>query len=157
MSESRVRQNYWAILVATLASFVIAATWYTVFLQPWLRGISRTMAALKATGVPEWAPYLVALVMAGMMAAAISCVTQLTGPQTAARGIRVGFLLWLGFVFTSLATEYAYEVRPRLFAINAGYWLLSMMVMGFIVGGWKKKGAGAVRESSADRARAVAR
>jgi len=157
MNESRVRQNYWAILVATLASFVIAATRYSIFLQPWLRGISRTLADLKATGLPEWAPYIVALVMAGVMATAISCVTQLTGPQTGARGIRVGFLLWLGFVCTSLATEYAYEVRPLLFAINAGYWLLAMMVMGFIVGAWKKKSATAAPASTSDRARAIAR
>jgi hypothetical protein len=30
-------------------------------------------------------------------------------------------------------------VRPiSLFFVNAGYWLLGMMLMGAIVGGWKK-------------------
>src|SRR6185312_15876147 len=98
MSESRVRQNYWAILAATLASFFLAAAWYSFFLQPWLRGISRTMESLKATGFPEWLSYVVALVMTAVMVTAISCVTQLTGPQTAGRGIKVAFLLWLGFI-----------------------------------------------------------
>jgi hypothetical protein len=33
-----------------------------------------------------------------------------------------------------------FEVRPyRLFAVNTGFWLLGMMVMGAIVGAWKKK------------------
>lgn len=74
------------------------------------------------------------------MATAISCVTQLTGPQTALRGIKVGVLLWAGFVLTSWSTEYVFEVRPlSLLGINAGFWLLGMALMGAIVGGWKKK------------------
>jgi hypothetical protein len=81
-----------------------------------------------------------ALVAEAVMAAAISCVTQLTGPQTALRGIKVAVLLWLGFVLTVLCTEYVFEVRTwSLLGINAGFWLLGMMLMGAIVGGWKKK------------------
>jgi hypothetical protein len=84
--------------------------------------------------------YGTALVSAAVIATAISCVTQLTGPQTALRGIRVAAMLWLGFVVTTWATEYIFEVRPlSLFAINAGFWLLGMILMGAIVGGWKKK------------------
>jgi hypothetical protein len=49
-------------------------------------------------------------------------------------------MLWLGFVVTTYATEYIFEVRPlSLFAINTGFWLLGMILMGAIVGGWKKK------------------
>ena len=73
------------------------------------------------------------------MATAISCVTQLTGPQTALRGIKVGVLLWVGFVLTTWSTKYVFEVRPlSLLGINAGFWLLGMALMGAIVGGWKK-------------------
>jgi hypothetical protein len=141
MSESRVRQNYWANLVAALASFILAAGWYSYFLQPWLKGISRTLDELKATGVPEWVPYLVALAMAYLMAIAISCITQLSGAQSALWGARSGFMAWLGFVLTTMVVEYTYEVRWQLLAINAGYWLLSMVLMGAIVGAWKKKRA----------------
>lgn len=147
MSEPRVRQNYLAIVVAALASFVIDALWYTLFLQPWLRGVSRTIPDLKATGVSEYWSYGIALAMLIVMAAAISCITQLTGSQTAARGIRVGFLLSLAFVVTTFATEYAFEWRPQLFAINAGYSLISMTLMGAIVGGWKKKTTAGVRSA----------
>ena len=153
MTESRVRHNPWAILVATLASFVLAAVWYTVLLEPWLRGIDRTMEFLKASGVPEYVSYLVALVMAAVMAIAISCVTQLAGRQTLVGGMKTGALLWLGFIFTSLAIEYTYEVRFQLLAINAGYWLLSCVIMGAITGAWKKKVPAA---QSAERRAAIA-
>jgi hypothetical protein len=141
MSDSRVRQNYWAILVAGIASFVLEAVWYSVFLQQWLNGIGRTMESLRATGMNEYVQYAVALVMAALAATGLSCVTQLTGAQTAWRGMKVGALVWLAFICTTLMTEYIFEVRMQLFAINAGFWLLDCVVMGAIVGGWKKRGA----------------
>jgi hypothetical protein len=143
-----VRHNYWAILVAAVACFVFEAVWYSVFGKIWLSGIDRTLDSLvlagKAAGMNEWMQYVTAFVCATVMATAISCITQLTGAQTAARGVKAGVLLWLGFVATVWATEYAFEVRPlSLFAVNAGFWLGGMMVMGAIVGGWEKKAAAA--------------
>jgi hypothetical protein len=93
-----------------------------------------------ATGVNPALQYGTALLSAAVIAAAISCVIQLTGPQTALRGIRVAALLWLSCVLTTWATEYAFEVRTyKLFAINTGFWLIGMVLMGAIVGAWKKK------------------
>jgi hypothetical protein len=138
--EPRVRQNYLAILVAAIACFLLEAGWYSYFMQAWLDGIGRTMAWLEHSGVNPAFQYGTALISAAVMATAISCVTQLTGPQTALRGIKVGALLWLGFELTALSTEYVFEVRPwSLLGINAGFWLIGMMLMGAIVGAWKKK------------------
>jgi Protein of unknown function (DUF1761) len=84
--------------------------------------------------------YGTAFVCAALVATAISCVVQATGFQTALRGIKVAILLWIGFVFTTWATEYVFEVRPlSLFAIDAGFWLIGMTVQGAIVGAWKRK------------------
>jgi Protein of unknown function (DUF1761) len=136
----RIRQNYLAIVVAAIACFLLEAGWYSFFMQTWLNGIGRTMSWLMSQGMNPAIQYGTALVCAGLMATAISCVTQLTGPQTALRGIQAGVLLWFGFVFTTCATEYIFEIRPlSLFAVNAGYWLCGMALMGAIVGGWKKK------------------
>jgi hypothetical protein len=140
-TQSRVRQNYWAILVAALACFFFQAGWYIVFMKQWLEGIGRTREELmSSTALNPMLEYGIALVAAAVVATAISCVTQLTGPQTAIRGIKVAALLWLAFVFTTWATEYTFEVRPlSLLGINAGLWLIAMSFMGAIVGGWKKK------------------
>ncbi|MGA2806807.1 MAG: DUF1761 domain-containing protein [Terracidiphilus sp.] len=139
-AEPRVRQNYLAILVAAIACFLFEAGWYSFFLQSWLEGIGRTREWLMATGVNPALQYGTALLSAAVMATAISCVTQLTGPQTALRGIKTGALLWLGFVLTTISTAYVFEVRTfKLLGIDAGFWLGGMMVMGAIVGGWKKK------------------
>jgi len=140
-SETRVRQNYLAIIVAAIACFLFEAGWYSYFLQTWLDGIGRTREWLMSpAGNNPALQYGTALVSAAVIAASISCVTQLTGPQTALRGIKVGAMLWVGIVLTTWSTEYVFEVRPlSLLAINCGFWLLGMMLMGAIVGAWKKK------------------
>ena len=139
-TQSRVRQNYWAILVAAVASFLFEALWYSLFLDTWLSGIGRTRQSLISTGLSPELQYVTALVAAAVMAAGISCLTQVTGAQTAGRGVKVGALLWVGLVLPVWTTEYIFEVRPlSLFGVNAGFWLLSMMLMGAIVGGWRKK------------------
>jgi len=137
----RVRQNYLAIVIAAIACFLFEAAWYTFFMQGWLDGIGRTREWLmSAAGYNPALQYGTALVSAAVIATTISCVTQLTGPQTALRGIRVAVLLWLGIVLTTISTEYVFEVRTfQLLGINAGFWLFGMVVMGAIVGGWKAK------------------
>jgi hypothetical protein len=138
--QPRVRQNYLAIVIAAIACFGFEAGWYTLFLQPWLDGIGRSREWLMSQGVNPLLQYGTALISAALIATAISCVTQLTGPQTALRGIRVAAMLWLGLVLPALATEYVFEVRTyALFAVNTGFWLVGMTIMGAIVGAWKKK------------------
>jgi Protein of unknown function (DUF1761) len=46
----------------------------------------------------------------------------------------------VGFVATSWAKEYIFEVRTlQIFLINAGYSLVGLMLMGAITGAWKAK------------------
>ena len=138
--QPRVRQNYLAIVIAAIACFLLEAGWYSFFLQPWLDGIGRTQEWLMHQGMNEGLQFGTALISAAVMAAAISCLSHLTGPQSAVRWGKVGALLWFAFVFTTWSTEYIFEVRPlRLLGINAGFWLLGMVIMGAIVGAWKKK------------------
>ncbi|HEY1253229.1 MAG TPA: DUF1761 domain-containing protein [Terracidiphilus sp.] len=141
IQEAKIKQNYLSIVVAAIACFLLEAGWYTVFMQPWLDGIGRSREWLmSAAGYHPALQYGTAFLSAIVMAGAISCLTQLTGPQTAIRGIKAGALLWFGFVLTTWSTEYVFEVRPlSLLGINAGFWLIGMTLMGAIVGAWKKK------------------
>ena len=138
--QPKVRQNYLAVAIAAIACFLLEGCWYTIFKQPWLNGIGRTEESLMAAGANPALQYGTAFLAAIFVATGLSCVIQLTGAQTALRGIKVAAMLWFAFVLTTWATEYAFEERTyALFAINTGIWLLGMMVMGAIVGAWKKK------------------
>lgn len=138
--ESRIRLNYLAIIVAAIVNFLFEAGWYSLFMDTWLGGIGHTREWLLATGVNPAFQYGTALVSAAFVATALASVVQLTGAQTWVRGIKAGALLWLGIVLPMWCTEYVFEVRPwSLLCVNAGFWFVGMMLMGAIVGAWKKK------------------
>jgi hypothetical protein len=111
-----------------------------MFLQPWLNGIGRSSEWLMSTGVNPAIQFAVALIAEAVIAASISCLIQNTGEQTWKRGIIVAAMLWAGFVLPIFCIGYVFELRPwSLLGINAGFWLIGMMLMGAIVGAWKKK------------------
>ena len=139
-SQSNVRQNYFAILVAAVVCFLFEMGWYSFFLQSWLSGIGRTSQWLTSTGVNpaiQFAAALVAEARHGSGHLPRNSAHRRT--DSAARDQGRG-AVWLGFVFPVFSAEYVFEVRPwSLLGINAGFWLGGMILMGAIVGGWKKK------------------
>ena len=128
--------NWLAVLAAALAKFVIGGVWYSpvAFGPRWGAIVGVTADAFKARMAPAMITDLVAsLVLAWVLAN----VLQFTGAVGLIPGVRVSFFLWLGFVATPLVATTAYEGRPiALFAINGAYWLVSMLVMGGIIGVW---------------------
>ena len=138
--SARVRHNVLAIVLAAVASFLFEAFWYSVFMEGWLSGIGRTKQWLLSTGFNPAIQYGVALVCAAVVALTLSTVTQLTGPLTAWRGAKTGAALWAGLVLTTWCTEYIFELKPpSLLAINAGFSLCTIVLMGVIVGAWKPR------------------
>ena len=143
MGSVCVRHNRLAIGVAAAANVVLLALWYTLFLDVWLRGIGRDRAWLAGDGVSQVLQAATALLAAVLLATCISAFTQLTGPQTAARGMKIAAVLWLGCVLPIGATESAFELRSYpLFALNMGFWLLALLAMGALIGGWKRREGG---------------
>jgi hypothetical protein len=135
-----VRHNPLAIAVATLLYFLLGGVWFTVFQKAWLLGVGRTLEELKATNVSPVITYGSAIVTTLILAIFLSWIIQATGPQTAARGITIAIWTWFGVVFTTWATEYAFEARSlQIFFINTGYCLTGMIIMGAVLGAWKKK------------------
>jgi uncharacterized protein DUF1761 len=138
-----VRLNYLAILVSALVYFAIEAMWFSMFMKEWLVGNRQTMEELEQLQQQGHSPliaYAVAFVGALVMAAVISLLTQMTGRQTVVRGVFVAILSWIGFVLTTWSAEYAFEARGwKSLAINTGASLISAVLMGAILGGWKAK------------------
>jgi hypothetical protein len=137
---NNVRHNPLAIAVATFLYFLLGGVWFTVFQKAWLLGVGRTLEELKATGISPVITYGSAIVTTLILAIFLSWIIQATGPQTAARGITIAIWTWFGVVFTTWATEYAFEARSlQIFFINTGYCLTGMIIMGAVLGAWKKK------------------
>ena len=138
---SKFKLNWVAILVAAIVSFLFEALWFSTFMTPWLAGIGRTKEWLMSSaGYNPALQYGTAIVCSIIIAAVLSICIQASGKQTARRGILCAAVIWFGFIATSWATEYIFEVRTlQIYAINTGYLLIDLMIIGAIVGAWKKK------------------
>ncbi len=129
--------NHWALLVSALLLWVLGAAWYSpaLFAKPW-------MAALGLT--PDHPKKGLALGMVSSLLGDVFVAFILlhfilwSGAATYLMGAFIGFLCWLGFFAAIQLPQGIYESRPlRLFAINGGYWLLGLLLIGPLLAVWR--------------------
>lgn len=142
---SNIRLNWVAILVAAIAAFIFEALWFSIFMNEWLAGIGRTKEWLVGTGLNPAVQYATAILCSIVVAVVLTICIQSSGEQTAPRGVLCGAVIWFGFIATSWAKAYIFEVRGfHIYFIYTGYYLIELMLIGAIVGAWKKKPAPAL-------------
>lgn len=139
MNDERV--NYPAVIVAAVAHFVLGAIWFTVLQKPWLASVGKTLDELRRQGTATVA-YIVAFGADLIVAWVLARLMIATGRTSVLGGVGLAALLWLGFTAATMATAFVFEARSlEAFAITAGYPLVGMLLMGAILGSWKKKSA----------------
>jgi uncharacterized protein DUF1761 len=135
--------NYLAVIIAAVAAWLAGAAWYGALAKPWVAAQGKTMEEFKAAraakhGSPAgYAPFIIAflaeLVMAWVLAGIVGHLG--VGQVTLRNGMISALLVWIGFVVTTLAVNYAFGGRGlKLAAIDAGHWLLVLLVQGAIIG-----------------------
>ena len=136
-----MKTNYLAVIVAAIAYWVLGALWYGVlFSKPWMA--LEHMTEEQAKSMNPVLPYVITLVLNVLIAYSLAQICIWRNADTAGRGASVGVLLWIGFVGPVTFTTYMYEMRSKeLFAINQFFPLAGFVLMGGILGAWKKKGA----------------
>jgi hypothetical protein len=73
-----------------------------------------------------------------VLAFVLDHVVQWSGADTFGLGALVGFIMWLGFIAAPALPQGIYEGRPfKLFAINTGYMLVGLMILGGVLAVWK--------------------
>ena len=136
-----MKTNYPAVIVAAIAYWVLGALWYGVlFGKPWMA--LEHMTEEQAKSMNPVLPYVITLVVNVLIAYSLAQICIWRNADTVGRGASVGVLLWIGFVGPVTFTTYMYEMRSKeLFAINQFFPLAGFVLMGGILGAWKKKGA----------------
>jgi len=127
--------NYFAILVASLSSFMLGAVWYSkiLFKNAWLENSGLTEQDLQLAD-PR-------LIFAGsfLLTFIASLVLALFLGQEAGIGesLGTGFAIGLFWVCSSLGLSYIFEQRPlKLFLINGSYYVMQFSLIGLILGLW---------------------
>ena len=136
-----MKTNYLAVIVAAIAYWLLGAIWYgVVFGEAWIALEHMTPEQARSTN--PVLPYVITLVLNVLIAYALAQICIWRNANTLGRGASVGVLLWVGFVGPVTFTTYMYEMRPKeLYAINQFFPLAGFVLMGAILGGWKKKSA----------------
>ena len=130
--------NLLAVLVCAVILWVLGAVWYSpaLFAKPWMAALGITPDPSKKKGL-----------LAGMVASFVGdfilafVLDHLIVWSNAGRvrgGAFVGFIVWLGFFAAPNLPQGIYENRPfKLFAINNGYWLVGLMIVGILLAVWR--------------------
>jgi hypothetical protein len=128
--------NYPAVVVAALANYVIGAIWYAaLFRKAWakLSGVAEMKVTVLSVILALVGAFLMSWVLDHALIFA-SAYVKMTG---AGGGLEGAFFNWLGFVAPVTLGIVIYEKKSwKLWLLNNGYWLISLLVMGIILSVW---------------------
>jgi len=127
--------NWLAILVATLAGFMLGGIWYgPLFGKAWLDAIGKTEDEIE----PSPTPFIVSFFTAATTAIVISALIHTLGFTTVTDGIILGVICGVGFIATAMGSDSAFcGWGVRLFLIQSGYRVVYSIIMGAILGAWQ--------------------
>ena len=128
--------NGWAILAAALAAYALGALWYAppVLGRAWLSALGKRPEELGSPVRAMGIQFLLTLVTATVLA----LLVVRFGAITWAEGALIGLIAGVGLVATSLASDYLFcGWSLRLYSIQVAYKLVSLTLMGAILGAWR--------------------
>lgn len=133
--------NYVAVLLAAVGAMVVGFVYYSPYVlgKPWMKLMGLTSESMKAAQKEMMKTYGVSFVLALVTAYVLYHIMALSlaffNYSPVMTGFTSGFWVWLGFVMPVQATEVLFSKKPvKLFGINTGYQLVSLLVMGVVIG-----------------------
>ena len=128
--------NWLAVIAAALSAFIVGGIWYSpvLFANAWMADSNLTQDQIKQGSMAKTFGFtaLFSLIMAANLAAFLA-----TPATTAAWGAQAGFLAGI-WTFCAIAIHSLFEMRSwRHIFINGGYSVVSLTLMGFILGCWR--------------------
>ena len=133
--------NYLAVLVAAIVAYAAGALWYSpaLFGKVWMHLTKLSpeqMTEAKKKGMT--ASYIVGFISTLVMAWIFAAMLAATGSASVSVGLTSAFWIWLGFIATSFLMPVLWERQPlKLYFINVGHYLLALLIIGSILGGWR--------------------
>jgi len=126
----------WPVVAAGIANLVIGFIWYnpSVFGSVWMQLANLSPVQMEAGKKKMPLMAFFAVIVAIVMAYVMAHFSIAWGVFDIIGAIELAFWLWIGFVVPPLIGVVLWEgKRFKLFAINAGYWFVSMVVASIIL------------------------
>lgn len=137
-----VNVNLFAIIVAAVVSMGLGFLWYSPYVlgNQWMKERSFTKDSLKSAqkemGKLYALSFVVSLITAYVLAHVMTLSEAFYNTPMVQTGLSSGFFMWLGFVMPVQVTSTIFSDKKnwRLFGIDTGYQLASLLVMGVVIG-----------------------
>lgn len=126
--------NWIAVVVAAVASMALGFVWYMALANQWMAALGKTREQISMGSSAT--PFIISFVMQLVMAYFLALfMPKLLGSVSVANGLLAGFLLWLGFVITTMITNHRYQgSKWSLTVIDGGYFLGVLLVQAIVIG-----------------------
>jgi hypothetical protein len=125
-----------AILCVTVFNIVLAMFWYSPnFLGTiWVKEHNFDISLLKPS---PW-HYVGAIIVSFVTAYVLAFLIYWLNIQTFGEGLKLSFFVWLGFIATTHFSGVIWAQKPfKVYLIDTGYQLISMLVMGSLLSIWR--------------------
>lgn len=133
--------NYLAVLLAAVASMIVGFLWYSqmLFGKPWMKLMGYNETDLKAQqkkmGMYYGLSFVLSLIMAYVLFHVMTMAMNFYRYTPIQTGLTSAFWIWFGFIMPVQATGEIFGGKKwNLFAINTGYQLVALLVMGIVLG-----------------------
>jgi hypothetical protein len=135
--------KYPAVIVATLAHFLLGGLWYSplLFENKFIQLINWSPEQLRQVQTQSHVKELIiAFVMSFILVYILAHFVQYTKATSAIGGIQTAFWLWLGFIVTTHVPTVLFERRSfGLFLINVAYQFVGCAIAGAILAIWRPR------------------
>lgn len=132
--------NWWAVLVAAAAYFMLGALWYSkaLFGNKWAQLVKLDMSnpdLKKGMGTMMFSTFiLISIVCIGLAL----LIGMINFDDNYLYGIKLGLLTGLAFATTAVSIGYVYENKPtNLYLISNGYHVLGHVIAATILVLWR--------------------
>ena len=138
MDMGDVDINWLAVILAGIAGAVISFLWFSKYLfrDRWARQAGLTLDRMeRGTPVAAAITGVVSLLTAYVIAYVAGLIEGYSGEGDMASALGSAFWMWFGVALATVIVHDAFEQRPLpMVVIAAGERLVTLMVMGFIIG-----------------------
>ncbi len=134
--------NFLAVTTSAIATFLVGALWYSpaLFGKLWMKAHGYTEEKVKEMQKTVAPAYITCFVCYLVMGVVFSVLLSYVYPEapSAAKGLQLGFLFWLGFAATiGLTANMFSEKSLSTYLIDVAYQLVYLLIMGAILGAWR--------------------
>lgn len=126
--------NWIAVIAAAVVSMIMGSLWFSpiLFQKPW---VAMRVDKQPMSGVASPMLYVITAVGAFVSAITLDWLISLAGARTLAGGAIIGLYAGLGFVAPAILSDNLFNERPfKLYLIVAGFPVVSLLLMGAIIG-----------------------